>query len=165
VLEDVIPRATHIRKDGEVVVNGLPPIPAEAGDYFRADTSAELISVIMNDWPYSGLSHNPGLPSLSITPVRSPTRYRARSGMDPASGDTLIPCGPSDIRQSRSGRTLGVYWSGRLPPIPFITPFLPAFARGVGDNGRSADQITRSYCRGAATARHCQPGGPCVCAE
>lgn len=32
----------------------LPPIPADAPVYFTAETPPELISVIMNDWPYSG---------------------------------------------------------------------------------------------------------------
>ena len=33
----------------------LPPIPSDAPPYFTADTSPELISIIMNDWPYSGI--------------------------------------------------------------------------------------------------------------
>ena len=32
----------------------LPPIPHNAPAYFTADTPAQLVSVIMNDWPYSG---------------------------------------------------------------------------------------------------------------
>ncbi|TFY54524.1 hypothetical protein EVJ58_g8810 [Rhodofomes roseus] len=31
----------------------LPPLPSDAPPYFKADTPAELISIIMNDWPYS----------------------------------------------------------------------------------------------------------------
>ena len=33
---------------------GLPPLPADAPAYFIADTPPGLISIIMNDWPYSG---------------------------------------------------------------------------------------------------------------
>ena len=33
---------------------GLPPIPIDPPPYFKADMSPQLISVIMNDWPYSG---------------------------------------------------------------------------------------------------------------
>lgn len=32
----------------------LPSIPADTPTYFTADTPPELISIIMNDWPYSG---------------------------------------------------------------------------------------------------------------
>ncbi|TFK52186.1 hypothetical protein OE88DRAFT_1711932 [Heliocybe sulcata] len=31
----------------------LPPLPANAPAYFTADTPPELISIILNDWPYS----------------------------------------------------------------------------------------------------------------
>lgn len=31
-------------------------LPVPAVDYFRADTPPHLISVIVNDWPYSGMS-------------------------------------------------------------------------------------------------------------
>ena len=41
----------------------LPPLPPDAPSYFKADTPPELISIIMNDWPYSGTprlsSHHP----------------------------------------------------------------------------------------------------------
>jgi len=43
----------HLRRDGVIVPNDLPPIPPEEGEYFKADMSPQLISVIMNDWPYS----------------------------------------------------------------------------------------------------------------
>lgn len=32
----------------------LPAIPADHPNYFTADISPELISIILNDWPYSG---------------------------------------------------------------------------------------------------------------
>ena len=46
--------------DGELLDGELPPY---ATPYFTADTPPELISIIMNDWPYSGTprlsSHHP----------------------------------------------------------------------------------------------------------
>jgi hypothetical protein len=39
----------------------LPDLPADAPPYFTADTPAEYISIIQNDWPYSGRhSTHPG---------------------------------------------------------------------------------------------------------
>ena len=32
----------------------LPPLPPDAPPYFKADMSPELLSITMNDWPYSG---------------------------------------------------------------------------------------------------------------
>ena len=39
----------------------LPPLPPDAPPYFKADMSPELLSITMNDWPYSGSypSHRP----------------------------------------------------------------------------------------------------------
>lgn len=37
----------------------LPPIPDGSPVYFTADTPPELISIIMNDWPYSGTPPTP----------------------------------------------------------------------------------------------------------
>ncbi|KAH9080391.1 hypothetical protein EDB83DRAFT_2339164 [Lactarius deliciosus] len=33
--------------------SGLPPIPSGTKPYFTADTPSQLVSIIMNDWPYS----------------------------------------------------------------------------------------------------------------
>lgn len=41
--------------DSEIVPQELPPIPDNIAPYFTADTPPELISIIMNDWPYSGM--------------------------------------------------------------------------------------------------------------
>lgn len=38
------------------IVDDLDSLPIPAVDYFRADTPPHLISVIVNDWPYSGTS-------------------------------------------------------------------------------------------------------------
>lgn len=37
----------------------LPPLPADAPRYFRADIPPELLSITMNDWPYSGTHPHP----------------------------------------------------------------------------------------------------------
>lgn len=34
--------------------SGLPPIPPGSKSYFTADIPPQLVSIIMNDWPYSG---------------------------------------------------------------------------------------------------------------
>ncbi|KAI0357535.1 hypothetical protein OH77DRAFT_1422399 [Trametes cingulata] len=60
-LEDASPRGTANGKpstpDEEQldpkVPRKLPPLPADAPPYFKADMSPELLSITMNDWPYS----------------------------------------------------------------------------------------------------------------
>ena len=41
---------------GEVtaLASGLPPIPSGTKPYFTADIPLQLVSIITNDWPYSG---------------------------------------------------------------------------------------------------------------
>lgn len=41
---------------GEVTLleSGLPPLPPGTKPYFTADIPLQLVSIIMNDWPYSG---------------------------------------------------------------------------------------------------------------
>ncbi len=41
---------------GEVTAlsTGLPPIPPGTKPYFTADIPLQLVSIITNDWPYSG---------------------------------------------------------------------------------------------------------------
>ena len=36
------------------ILNDPDSLPIPAVDYFRADTPPHLISIIVNDWPYSG---------------------------------------------------------------------------------------------------------------
>jgi len=38
------------------IIDDPDSLPVPAVDYFRADTPPHLISVIVNDWPYSGTS-------------------------------------------------------------------------------------------------------------
>ena len=40
--------------NGPVLASGLPPIPPDTKPYFTADIPSQLVSIIMNDWPYSG---------------------------------------------------------------------------------------------------------------
>jgi hypothetical protein len=37
-----------------VLASGLPPIPPDTKPYFTADIPLQLVSIIRNDWPYSG---------------------------------------------------------------------------------------------------------------
>jgi hypothetical protein len=37
-----------------LLASGLPPIPPDTKSYFTADIPLQLVSIIMNDWPYSG---------------------------------------------------------------------------------------------------------------
>lgn len=37
-----------------LLASGLPPIPPDTKPYFTADIPLQLVSIIMNDWPYSG---------------------------------------------------------------------------------------------------------------
>ena len=49
-------QAKSMHSDGGTEPNGthLPQVPPGAKNYFTADISDALISIIMNDWPYSG---------------------------------------------------------------------------------------------------------------
>lgn len=38
------------------IIDDLDSLPIPTVDYFRADTPPHLISIIVNDWPYSGMS-------------------------------------------------------------------------------------------------------------
>ena len=51
-------------------------LPIPAADYFRADTPPHLISIIVNDWPYSGTG---GLFSPTKLLLIYPTQFRPRS--------------------------------------------------------------------------------------
>ena len=37
-----------------LLASGLPPIPPDTKPYFTANIPLQLVSIIMNDWPYSG---------------------------------------------------------------------------------------------------------------
>ncbi len=50
-----------------VVAKDLPPLPEDAPPYFTADIPPEYISIIQNDWPYSGELHHPYLSSRKNT--------------------------------------------------------------------------------------------------
>ena len=55
-------------KDGDIdsgkvalLDSGLPHVPPGTKPYFTADIPLQLVSIIMNDWPYSGRRAYPGL--------------------------------------------------------------------------------------------------------
>jgi hypothetical protein len=63
--------------DDTATVDGPHSLPIPAVDYFRADTPPHLISIIVNDWPYSGMS---GFPHLHFpTDVRMQFRPRSNT--------------------------------------------------------------------------------------
>ena len=37
-----------------LLASGLPPIPPDTKPHFTANIPLQLVSIIMNDWPYSG---------------------------------------------------------------------------------------------------------------
>ncbi|KZT09214.1 uncharacterized protein LAESUDRAFT_722943 [Laetiporus sulphureus 93-53] len=92
-----------------LVVGELPPIPADAPPYFTADTPPELISITMNDWPYSvppEIEHTLVWARLPIIPPDLPPSIAPRvlqdgmwgftGSIEPApSADTLPDCLPS----------------------------------------------------------------------
>ncbi|EPS97517.1 hypothetical protein FOMPIDRAFT_1128400 [Fomitopsis schrenkii] len=92
------------------VVNGpsgeLPPLPPNAPPFFKADTPPDLISIIMNDWPYSvpsEVEHSLVWTRLPILPPDLPPAVAPRVLQDglwgftgslapPPSPDTLPEC-------------------------------------------------------------------------
>ncbi|KZT67269.1 hypothetical protein DAEQUDRAFT_746211 [Daedalea quercina L-15889] len=93
----------------EVTTNApgeLPPLPPNAPSYFKADTPPELISIIMNDWPYSvpnEVEHSLIWTRLPIFPAELPFAIAPRLLQDglwgftgslspPPSPDTLPEC-------------------------------------------------------------------------
>ncbi|KAH9936542.1 uncharacterized protein B0H18DRAFT_325908 [Fomitopsis serialis] len=84
----------------------LPPLPSNAPPYFKADTSPELISIIMNDWPYSvpnEVEHSLIWTRVPILPPDLPPSVEPRLLQDglwgftgslapPPSPDTLPEC-------------------------------------------------------------------------
>lgn len=57
------------------ILNDLDSLPIPTVDYFRADTPPHLISVIVNDWPYSGMTCSSLVKLSSLTP---PTQFHLR---------------------------------------------------------------------------------------
>jgi len=86
-----------------------PQIPSDAPLYFTADTPSELISIIMNDWPYSvppDIEHSLIWTRLPIIPLDLPPSIAPRVAQDglwgftgnsvpPPSPDTLPSCLPA----------------------------------------------------------------------
>ena len=67
-----------------VLASGLPPIPPDTKPYFTADIPSQLVSIIMNDWPYSGRCTRFCLmPIMHLsTNISSPSIHRALLDMD-----------------------------------------------------------------------------------
>ncbi|GJE88488.1 DUF3605 domain-containing protein [Phanerochaete sordida] len=100
-----------------------PELPPNVPPYFTADTSPELISIIMNDWPYS------------VPPE-----------VEHALIWTRIPAIPTDLPETIRPRVeqdglWGFTGTTSAPPSPSLLPsFLPALA----DWGVTMDKLVRS---------------------
>lgn len=81
----------------------LPPIPPDAPPYFKADTPPELISIIMNDWPYSvppEVEHTLVWTRVPIYPPYLPQPVAQRllqDGMWGFTGSTELPPSPDTL--------------------------------------------------------------------
>lgn len=116
-------RANNILTNGSKEPAELPPIPASAPRYFTADTPPELISIIMNDWPYS------------VPPV-----------IEHALVWTRLPIMPPDLPPSVSPRLLqdGLWgFTGSLEPPPSPST-LPACLPALAEWGTTLEGLVRS---------------------
>ncbi|OCH85959.1 hypothetical protein OBBRIDRAFT_797657 [Obba rivulosa] len=92
--------------DAKKVQRTLPPIPADAPPYFTADTPSELISICMNDWPYSvppDIEHVLVWTRLPIIPSGLPPSIAARlhqDGLWGFTGNTSPPPSPSLVPEA-----------------------------------------------------------------
>jgi hypothetical protein len=75
-----------------VVPKTLAPLPADAPEYFSVDTPAEYISIIQNDWPYSGTFCSRRFVVTHSKSLCSTTGSRAHSHLDPYSNLSRFPC-------------------------------------------------------------------------
>ncbi len=60
----------------------LPTIPSGTKPYFMADAPSQLVSIIMNDWPYSGERARSLLVTRLLLTNSSPFVHRALLDMD-----------------------------------------------------------------------------------
>jgi hypothetical protein len=135
----------------------LPP-PAAPGApppaYFTADTPAELISIIQNDWPYSGA------PRLSAHACRS--RAAVPSEVEHTLVWTKLPImHPALIHPSVAARIaqdgLCGFTGARTPPPP--PDALPACLPALAEWGVTLDALVRSAPPSAADAAHVAAAG------
>jgi hypothetical protein len=54
----------------------LPPLPDNAPRYFTVDTPSEFISIIQNDWPYSGEQHELIVLQVNRLPSDGSNKYQ-----------------------------------------------------------------------------------------
>ncbi|THH26822.1 hypothetical protein EUX98_g7362 [Antrodiella citrinella] len=100
----------HSRLDNENNANTTTPsipidsqIPIEAPSYFTANTPSELISIIMNDWPYSvpaDIEHSLIWTQVPIIPSSLPPSIAPRvtqDGLWGFTGNTAPPPSPSTL--------------------------------------------------------------------
>jgi len=125
---------THRRETSEIspqlntpnpkIPRKLPDLPADAPPYFTADTPAEYISIIQNDWPYSV----PSEVEHTLVWTRLPIFHK----------DIIPDCIAARINQDG---LCGFTGNISPPPSPSILPsYLPALA----DWGVTMDKLIRS---------------------
>jgi hypothetical protein len=118
-------------------------MPENAPPYFTADTPPELISIIMNDWPYSGehtllylLLHTLLIPLSSLVPP----------DIEHALIWTRLPAIPTDLPASVTPRILqdGLWGFTGLTAPPPSPSLLPTYLPALSDWGITIDKLVRS---------------------
>lgn len=121
----------------------VPPLPADAPAYFVADTPSSLISIISNDWPYSGRYQTRITPCLRLTTMST-------MSVPPEIEHTLVwtrvPIIPLDIPDAVRPRIYqdglwGFTGSASPPPSPSM---LPAYLPALADWGITIDKLVCS---------------------
>lgn len=124
----------------------LPPLPPNAPRYFRADIPPELLSITMNDWPYSGMwtqptSHIP-IPILIKRTVPADVEHSLIWSRVPIFPPDLPPpsASPISARLHQDG-LWGFTGTDSPPPSPST---LPACLPALADWGVTMEKLVRS---------------------
>ena len=142
-----VPKAASVQSNGHSAPSvEMPELPADAPPYFTADTPPELISIIMNDWPYSGTVHTfVSLQNASNYPMsRSSTRYRACSHLDAYTCDTD---GPASIHHTPhpAGRSVGLHRLHNASSITLAPTYISASVSRLGGHDGQARPLAEGY--------------------
>lgn len=120
----------------------LPPLPADAPAYFIADTPPSLISIISNDWPYSGMYQPHITPCLGLLCPR----FSVPPEIEHTLVWTRVPIIPLDLPDAVRPRIhqdglWGFTGSTAPPPSPST---LPACLPALADWGVTLDKLVCS---------------------
>lgn len=141
---NVVPRSAAL-PDGSVK-SELPPIPADAPTYFTTDTPSELISIIMNDWPYSGEDPYLEYPSFKHMRLTTGDVILVPPEIEHALVWTRLPVIPPDLPSSVAPRILqdGLWGFTGLTSPPPSPSLLPQTLPALSDWGVTMDHLVRS---------------------